>query len=140
MPKRVFIIGGPNTGKSYLAETMAREHGIKDVLNTDSLIQHGWSEASAKAAEWMDQRGAGDFVLEGCATARALRKWMTNNPGKPLPEGSQVIVLNQPYEAQTKPQQTMTKGMYTVLTEIYGELIKRGATIESRHKSDTNQP
>jgi adenylate kinase family enzyme len=136
MAKRIFIIGGPNTGKSSLAQEFAARHGIKDVLNTDALIGLGWSEASAEAAKFIDEKGGGDFVLEGCATARALRKWMTNNPGKPLPEGSQVYMLNLPYLPQTKNQQTMTKGMLTVMTEIYGELVARGATFEQPEKSE----
>lgn len=136
MPKRIFITGGPSTGKSSLAEKLAFEHGIKHVLNTDALIGLGWSEASAEAARWMDQHADQDYIVEGCATVRTLRKWMRQNEGKPLPDGSSVYVLNQPYEPQTKPQQAMAKGMYSVLQEIYGELVSRGAVFE-QHKSDT---
>lgn len=133
MPKRIFIIGGPNTGKSSLAQELAAKHGIKDVLNTDSLIGYGWSEASQRAANWITERGEGDFILEGCATARALRKWMQQNAGQPLPADSTVIMLNQPYEPQTKNQQTMTKGMMSVMQEIYAELVSRGAVFEQHN-------
>lgn len=134
--KRIFICGGPSTGKSSLAEKLAFEHGIRDTLNTDALIGLGWSEASAEAARWMDQHQDVSYVVEGCATARVLRKWMRQNEGKPLPEGSSVYVLNQPYEPQSKAQQVMARGMYTVLSECYGELVSRGAVFE--HDRDTD--
>lgn len=130
MAKRIFITGGPSTGKSSLAQKLAFQHGIKNVLNTDALIALGWSEASAEAVRWMDAHQDHDYIVEGCATARTLRKWMEQNQGKPLPEGSSVYILNLPYVPQSKPQQTMAKGMYTVLTEIYGEIVSRGGTFE----------
>jgi len=139
MAKRIFITGGPSTGKSSLAEKLAYQHGIKHVLNTDALIGLGWSEASEAAARWMDEHADQDYIVEGCATARTLRKWMRGKPGQPLPEGSSVYILNQPYEPQSKPQQAMAKGMYTVLTEIYGEIVSRGGTFE-QHTGDTTTP
>jgi dephospho-CoA kinase len=128
MPKRIVIAGGPNTGKTTLALELARQHGINSVRNTDQLIGLGWSEASAKAAEWMDDPG--DWIIEGVVTPRALRKWMDRHAGEQLPDGIRIHVLTQPHTPQSKNQQTMTKGMFTVLQGIYGELVRRGATFE----------
>lgn len=134
MAKRLIIVGGPSTGKTSLAQELSVKHGITNVRQTDQLTALGWSEASAEAAKWIDEPG--DWIVEGVVAPRALRKWLAANPGKPLPEGTSIYVLTRPYVPQSKGQQTMTKGIYTVLTEIYGDLVARGAVFE-QHKPDT---
>lgn len=135
MAKRIFLIGGPDTGKTTLSEQLAVQHGIKHVLHTDDLIGHGWSEASQAAADWMNEHANDDYIIEGTAAIRGLRKWLRQNEG-PLPEGTTIYTLNLPYVPQSKGQRAMSLGVLTITTEIYSELISRGAVFE-QHKSDT---
>jgi hypothetical protein len=64
---------------------------------------------------WFD--APGPWVIEGVAIPRALRKWMNNNPGLPPPV-DKIIVLYTPFEVLTKGQESMGKGIDTVLNEI----------------------
>ena len=96
-----------------------------NVRHTDDTMDAEWSEASALAAEWFDEPDA--LVIEGVAVPRALRKWLAAHPeGKPC---DKIIVLNQPFEDLTKGQISMAKGVATVFTQIYPELLKRGVVV-----------
>lgn len=116
---RIAITGGPKTGKTTRAPATS--------LHTDDLIgQCGWSEGSAVAATWFD-RPDDNLCVEGVAVPRALRKWLAMHPeGKPVEE---VIVLETPHVRRTVGQETMAKGLETVLQEITPELRRRGVRV-----------
>ena len=120
--ERIAIVGGPRTGKTTYAATLAAEDQIR---HTDDLISEGWSAASESASHWFDDPEA--IVIEGVAVIRALRKWLTRNPeGKPC---EQLIILSRAFEALSKGQLAMTKGCQTVFTEILPTLQQRGVEI-----------
>ena len=118
---RVVIGGGPRTGKTTLA---AKCYPPELVHHTDDLINLGWSEASAAAAEWMAEPGP--WVIEGVAAVRALRKALDASPEAPC---DQLYWLTEPHEALAKGQASMAKGCDTVLAGIRDELIRRGVQI-----------
>lgn len=113
---RILIIGGPKTGKTTLANKLGG-----NVRSTDDVMNLGWSEASAEVATWFDEPGP--WIIEGVAVPRALRKWMKNNPGQPAPV-DKIIWLSGAFQDLTTGQQSMTKGIDTVMNEIIGELRK----------------
>lgn len=123
---RLVIVGGPRTGKSWHAEHVGRQYGVQ-VRHTDDLIAtHAWSEASEEVATWFDAPGA--WIVEGCATARALRKWIAAHP-KGTPCDAVALMWNP--RAERKPGHWgMAKGVQTVWLEIEFELRHRGVLIE----------
>lgn len=118
---RICITGGPRTGKTTLACTIADEYGdhaSTTVGHTDDLIdklkhlgKEAWSAASAEVATWLD--APGPWVIEGVAVSRALRKWRDAHPGA-APPVDRVIYLSEPHEALTPGQAAMAKGVATV--------------------------
>jgi hypothetical protein len=128
---RICIAGGPRTGKTTLALDLYErtridpDHDRVGVLrHTDDLIDLGWSEASAAAAEWF--REPGPWIVEGVAVPRALRKWLAANEGKPC---DVVYWLEEPHEELSPGQVAMAKGCATVFDEIRAELEARGVHI-----------
>jgi len=122
MSERVCIIGGPRTGKTTLASTMA------NVLHTDDLIgQFDWSGVSEHVAtDWLARPGP--WVIEGVAVVRALRKWLAANAdGAPC---DRVIVLTEPLVELKKGQAAMTKGHEKVWQEVRPLLLARGVAVE----------
>jgi phage-related protein (TIGR01555 family) len=125
---RCVIAGGPRTGKSTLAVRAGERYG-RQVRYADSLVgSHEWSDASAEVATWLDDPG--DWIVEGVATPRALRKWLAANPGKKL--DATVVWLRKPIQVQSKGQQSMTRGVEAVWRAVKQELDKRGVTIIER--------
>lgn len=123
--KRIVIVGGPRTGKTTLA---ARIAAGAEVRHTDDLIaDHDWSGASEAAAKWFG--GPDPVVVEGVATARALRKWMAANPGDAKPCDQVFVTVTTKVET-TSRQDAMGKGVATVLREIEPELLRRGVRVE----------
>lgn len=122
--QRVIIVGGPGTGKSTLAHHP--RHFAAEVKCTDELVGVlEWSEASAEVARWIDEPGP--WIIEGVATARALRKWLAAHPGKRLEVV--VVLLSKPYGERTKGQEAMAKGVATVWNEIAPDVLQRGARV-----------
>ena len=83
------------------------------------------SAASAEVARWMAEPGP--WVIEGAATARALRKALAASPAAPC---DLLIVLTVPKVERSPGQVAMGKGVHTVLDGIRAELLARGVTIE----------
>lgn len=124
---RIAITGGPRTGKTTLAREMADRLGM-ELVSTDDYIELGWSEASARVAEILAQ-GA-PRIVEGVAVPRALRKLLEAQPDvKPI---DRLVILAAPRIERTAGQETMARGVDTVLDEILPVLEDLGVTIERR--------
>ncbi len=120
---RILIAGGPRTGKTTLSRLLALVMGV-DPRHTDNLIELGWSESSAKAAEWMLEPGP--WVIEGVAVPRAIRKALAADGGCPA---DLVIWPGVIFEPTNKGQDAMAKGCRTVFDEVRGELKARGCLV-----------
>ncbi len=125
---RILIVGGPRTGKTTLAESMALDSRA-NLRHTDDLIGVlDWSAASAEVATWMDSPTP--WIIEGVAVTRALRKWLAAYPdGKPA---DKIIYMSKAFVETTTGQGTMAKGVATVWSEILPQLVSRGVEIEVR--------
>lgn len=122
--ERVIIVGGPSTGKSTLAN-YPRDFAAH-VRCTDELVGVlEWSEVSAEVALWISEPGP--WIIEGVATARALRKWLAAAPGQPL--DVVVVLMSHPFVELTKGQAAMAKGVATVWNEIAIDVLARGARV-----------
>jgi hypothetical protein len=121
---RILITGGPRTGKTTRANASAGDCG--PIRHTDDLIAtHGWSEASEVVAGWFD--APGPWVIEGVAVPRALRKWLRGHAdGTPC---DVVLLLEHPHVPLVAGQAAMAKGLWTVWSEIEGELAARGVRL-----------
>lgn len=120
---RIIVAGGPKTGKTTLATRLAKSLSVAPRC-TDEAMDLGWSESSAAVATWF---AAEEFVIEGVACARALRKWLAANPdGKPC---DKLYMLTIPHAELTNGQSAMAKGIATVFAEIQWQLIDRGVEI-----------
>lgn len=125
---RIVVAGGPRSGKSTLAEKLAKLDGRR-LRHGEELVGLDWSSGSAKAALWLDEPGP--WISENVAMARALRKWLLVHPvGVPA---DLIIQLNTQVAERTPGQSAMARGCFTVWNEIKPELLRRGAKIlESR--------
>jgi dephospho-CoA kinase len=110
---RIAIIGWPGTGKTTLGKQLAEQLGVP-YRSTDEVKDLGWSESSLEVSKWFDQP---NWVIEGVALPRALRKWSANNPGQPPPV-DKIIHLKTQYRELEKGAISMGKGIDTVLNEI----------------------
>lgn len=121
------ITGGPNTGKTMMADALGRT-----VHHTDDVKDLGWSEASLAVSRWFDDPACAGSVVEGVAVPRALRKWLERNEGNDERPCERVIYLTTPRAEANKGQQTMAKGCRTVWDGIRDELVRRGVVVEER--------
>jgi hypothetical protein len=126
IPLRVAIVGGSRTGKSTLAHRIGVDCAVQ-VRNTDDLIRdHDWSAVSLEVSRWLDEPG--EWIIEGAAVVRALRKWMRLHPGGSL-DGLLVVYLDHHVTSVTRGQATLSKGVRAIWREIEDELRARGARI-----------
>lgn len=122
---RLVIAGGPRTGKTTLADSMAGQRNLV-ALHTDDLIEgHSWSEASTMVCDWINEPGP--WIIEGVAAVRGLRKWLEAHGGAPC---ERVIWMARTFEPLTPGQLTMLKGTQTIWRDIVPELQARGVEIE----------
>lgn len=136
--RRVLVLGGPRTGKTTLGNEIAEATGLP-LRGTDETASLDWSEASALVATWIDP--AGEWVIEGVAAARALRKWLNRNPEAKL--DAVVVLLNRPHAELNKGQAAMRKGVATVWNEIAPEALRRGVRVvklDAAPESSTQAP
>lgn len=130
---RIGISGAPKTGKSTYSKSLASELNTT-TRSTNEAMHLGWSEASAEVSNWFDSASASDWIIEGVALARALRKWLERNTqGKPLDK--LIITTNKPFESHTPGQDSMSKGIDKVMGEILPSLKARGVEIEYKDLS-----
>lgn len=123
---RICIAGGPKVGKTTLGNLLGGDPGVVLHSTDDLIATHDWSAASLAASKWFDEPG--DFVAEGVAIGRALRKWLAaNHTGKPC---DLVYWLDVPRVPLTDGQRAMSRGCLTVWSEIEPELLRRGVRIE----------
>jgi uridine kinase len=128
---RIGISGAPKTGKTTYSQSLARELNTS-TRSTDDAMHLGWSDASAEVSNWFDS--VNDWIIEGVALARALRKWLERNAqGKPLDK--LIITTNKPFESYTPGQASMSKGIDKVMNEILPSLKARGVEIEYKDLS-----
>ncbi len=115
------IVGGPKTGKTTLANSL----GGKVIRRTDHLIGRlEWSELSEYVSHWFDEPG--EWVIEGVAAVRAIRKWLARESG-PFP--AEIILLTVPRVPRTSRQEAMAKGVETIWNQVKDELVERDTTI-----------
>lgn len=122
---KVMVSGPPGAGKTTVSTELAVGSGTQ-LFHTDDLIDVcPWGEDSRFVAdEWMSKD---DFIIEGCAVARSLRKFMVLHPGvKPC---DRLIVLAAPKVPLTGGRAAMAKGIQTVMRGIAAELLKLGVDI-----------
>lgn len=149
---RIVILGGPKTGKTTLADRMLADAtrgpgghgGGPTVFHTDDLISMGWSEASQYIADrWLNDQG--DWIIEGVAAVRALRKWRDQHPGE-RPPVDRVIRLTTPHVELSKGQAAMAKGEETVWSGtaldsgVNGWLEAHGVNIEHGSAREGSPP
>lgn len=125
---RIIVAGGPKTGKTTLALRLGKKLA-RPVRHSDALIKsHEWSEDSKEVASWFDEPGS--WIVEGVASARAIRKWLASHEGKPL--DAAVLYCREPLITRSKGQETMAKGERTVWLQVEPELRARGVLVVSR--------
>lgn len=119
---KIAIAGKVQAGKTTLAKSFL------NVKHTDDLMEtHGWSDASVQAARWFSDPAI--EAIEGVRVPHALRKWLNQNPGKPV---DKLIWCGAPKVPLSDGQQRLSTGAETVFREIEPELRRRGVEIEQR--------
>ncbi len=98
------LVKDPEDGVEYLPES-----------------QGEWSDASQYIADvWFNRRGP--WVIEGVATARALRKWFDDGNREPPCDQVLLFVAAHPGATVTAGQETMAKGVMTVWADVAPKL------------------
>lgn len=124
---RIIIAGGPHTGKTTLAAKIGAARSWP-VIHTDDWATKGWSQASQTACDWIAENvERPDWILEGVATPRALRKFLAAYNDAPC---DVLVYLTDHYGDLSEGQVSMGKGCATVFGEIEKELKKRGVDIK----------
>lgn len=117
---RILIIGGPRCGKTTYARDLSMRTGV-DTEHYDWLIdRYDWSEISDMIAEGLSDKG--DWIREGVAAVRGLRKWLKRNDGIPP---FKIVVLNTPRIPMTPEQRRMHTGTTTIIDEVMAEVDRR---------------
>lgn len=137
---RLAITGYPKAGKSTLAERLAKKFGIPHYA-TDSLIGVlDWSPLSEEVSKWFDRPG--NWIIEGVAVPRALRKWRLRNPDK-APPLDQYLLLDYASPELSKGQRSMGTGVMTVHRELepwLGALVRHVPRLDLSEATSTPAP
>jgi dephospho-CoA kinase len=114
---KIVITGYPNSGKSTLANILVLATGSFNLLQTDKLLEtHDWSDLSAAVSEWFDKPG--NWIIEGVAAPRAIRKWRAKHPNA-KPPFDMFIYMRRGFETYRPGQRAMANGMDTVMLELW---------------------
>jgi len=116
---RIFICGGPRSGKSTFAKRLGEETGLQ-VISTDRYIGVSWENVPLVAVKALTH--APDWILEGIQAARVLRFWLNTQPDAQV---TQVYWFNRAIVNRTARQEATAKGVATVFASVRGELSKR---------------
>lgn len=119
---RLIIAGGPQTGKTTLSHEIASGRRVR---HTDDLIDEGWSKSSDDARQWI--REPGEWVIEGVAAVRAIRKILREDKVLPV---DVVLYLTGPYADLDKGQRAMTTGCKTIWGGIVREVAEMCLVVE----------
>jgi broad-specificity NMP kinase len=123
---KIAITGYPNSGKSTLADLLHLITGA-EVMRTDSLLDtHDWSELSQAVSEWFEIDS--DWIIEGVAVPRALRKWHARHPFE-APPFDIFVFMRRPHINYRPGQRAMANGMDTVMLELWSWLRHTDVTI-----------
>ena len=108
---RIGITGGPNTGKTSLANEYAEHRDGAIVVHGDDLMHLEWSEASKQLAK-LGNTAEPPVIIEGVQVPRAIRKglWL-----------DVLVVRSTPFVELTKRQRAMQKGIDTVIRDCRTE-------------------
>jgi len=129
---RVFIIGGPRSGKTTMAAFLAKRHKlahyctdplslVKEPTDGVKYLPEGlyWGEDSDYiVSQWFP---LDNVIIEGVGLARALRKFKGENPC------DHIVVLPDAVVERTTGQEVMAKGVMTVWSEVsskYKHLVR----------------
>ena len=129
---RILVAGGPRTGKTTLAKTLARgvsSDELPIVRHTDDLIGVAeWSEQSEHVSNWFD--APGPWIIEGCTVARALRKWLKRNKRQAQRPCDRLIYLTSPFHTLNAGQARMAGQIVGWLAIVIPQLRDRGVSVE----------
>jgi hypothetical protein len=102
---RIAIVGGPRVGKT----TLSRSWPIRRIVSSDDIKHLAWGEQPDAMLALLDEHGLDrPFVVEGVQVVRVLRRGL---------EVDAVIYLDRPHVPRSVGQNSMAKGILTVLSE-----------------------
>jgi dephospho-CoA kinase len=131
---KIAIIGAPRCGKSTFASKLAKRLGIdllstgkRALVATDNFIGVPWESVPDAVLDAV--RGKDDWIIEGCQTARVLRRWLREDPER-AKELTKVYYFDRPFVKRTSGQEAMGKGIAKVWSEVRPVLIRAGVEIQ----------
>lgn len=127
------IVGTPRCGKSTFATKLAKQLGIdlvstgkRALVATDNFIGVPWESVPDAVLDSVKDRE--DCIIEGCQTARVLRRMLRNDPGS-IAKLKRVYYFDYPFVTRTPGQETMAKGIAKVWSEVRPLLVRAGVEI-----------
>lgn len=106
--RRIAIAGGPNTGKSTLANIATRH----EVIHTDDFMHLEWTDVPWVLLGRIFKRE--DFIIEGVQVGRVLRKAQELR----IIPVTACVILDTPYIELSQGQERMAKGCKKIISEL----------------------
>lgn len=135
---RLCITGGPKTGKTTLALKLANPgaEGPLDpslpsqipLIHGDDYLSLGWSESTDHLAVLLQM--SEPWIMEGVQIPRAIRKALKNDPDTKPCDKLILLVTRRDGEHPKQGQESMRKGIQTVLAEILPDLERLGVIVQ----------